>query len=241
MLKALLNHKPTKCAVCMCHIEWRYIEEMCGRLSVKVEGNGWEVSASEETSRGQTEWVCFIVVTLFLFVKVLFIYIICFYAYIICHCWYLVLRFLSSVQSLQCNNLCYFALLLCRFVDYGQKILSNTGIIIQSFYLSVILTHLCVLSEPWNMLNFLVLGSFFIENLWYSYRVMHLATGAEAWPVSDGYFKFKLIHRSMSSLCWLGTIQPQWAMAWFLGVGYSGQPVTCDWPYNLATWFPASH
>jgi len=125
MLKALLNHKPTKCAVCMCHIEWRYIEEMCGRLSVKVEGNGWEVSASEETSRGQTEWVCFIVVTLSLFVKVWFIYIICFYVYIICHCWYLVLRFLSSVQSLQCNNLCYFAVLLCRFVDYGQKILSH--------------------------------------------------------------------------------------------------------------------
>ena len=23
----------------------------------------------------------------------------------------------------------------------------------------------------------------------------------------------------------------------FFGVGYSGQPVTCDWPYNPATWF----
>jgi len=40
---------------------------------------------------------------------------------------------------------------------------------------------------------------------------------------------------------WHSIIQLKWGMVWFLGVGYGGQPVTCDWPYNLlATRFRSS-
>jgi len=51
------------CGVYVCGVEWGYTQEMCGRLSVKVEGDGGQVSGSEETSRGQTEWVCLIIVS----------------------------------------------------------------------------------------------------------------------------------------------------------------------------------
>ena len=45
---------------------------------------------------------------------------------------------------------------------------------------------------------------------------------------------------SIPSLDWHGIIQPNWGMVWFLGVGYSTQPVTCDWPYNPPNWFQPS-
>lgn len=41
----------------MCIAEWGHSQEVCGRLSVKVETNGWEVSAAEEAGWRQVERV----------------------------------------------------------------------------------------------------------------------------------------------------------------------------------------
>lgn len=39
------------------NVEWGHPQEVCCRLSIKIEKNGREISGFEDTSRRETEWV----------------------------------------------------------------------------------------------------------------------------------------------------------------------------------------